>query len=564
MTIHFDAPTVLGKAAWPPNYTDVFGFRVQQLARFRKDPDFVMGAKEYYRTRPVEFITHWIDTRDTRSSYAGELPKDLPFVLFERQAQLIRFFQACLEDQQHGLVDKSRDTGVTWAASAFSIWLWLFRPGSDIGWGSRTKDLVDHLEDPKSIFVKMRQAIRRLSPMLLPDAFDANKHLGYLRLVNPENDSTITGEGGDNIGRGGRTVIYFLDEADFVEHPESVAAALMDNTNVEIDISTSAGVGTLFYQKRQAGREWEEGKQPPPRGTTRVFVFDWSDHPAKTPEWHAEREKNARDSGMLHLFRREVDRDPTAALHGIIVPQEWVRSAIDAHLKLKLDETGGECAGFDPADEGKDLHAYARRKGIILRECDDWGDGDTGDATRRVILKTTGHTPITIQYDCVGIGAGVKSEANRLKAKGELPPGVAFCAWDAGSSVVAPEARVIPGDSSMPTNEDFYGNLKAQAAWNLRLRFERTHRMLTEKGVVFPTEQLISIDSRIPNLHSLMRELSQPVVKKSGDLKLLVDKKPEGSKSPNKFDATSMCYFPVKVPMVISDAALVRFGARRR
>jgi phage terminase large subunit len=564
MTIYFDAPIVLGKDTWPPNYTDVFGFRLQQLLRFRKDPDFVLGAKEYYRTRPVEFITHWIDTHDPRTSYAGDLPKDLPFVLFERQAQLVRFLQGCLTDQQNGVVDKSRDTGVTWVASAFSIWLWLFVPGSDTGWGSRKSDLVDKLDDPKSIFAKMRKAIRRLPPMLLPEGFDGSKHLSYLRFFNPENESTITGEGGDSIGRGGRTLIYFLDEAAHVEHPESVAAALMDNTNVEIDISTHNGIGTVFDQKRNGGREWEPGSPPPPRGTTRVFVFDWSDHPAKTQAWHDEREKSARDAGMLHLFRQEVDRDPAASLVGVIIPAEWARAAVDAHIKLKLPESGGECAGFDPADEGGDLHAYARRKGIILRECVDWGAGDTGEATREIIRMMAGHSPIAVQYDCIGIGAGVKSEANRLSKIGQLPSGINFCAWDAGASVLMPEARVIPGDSSMPTNEDFYGNLKSQSAWNLRLRFERTYRMLTEKDVTFPTDQLISLDSRIPNLHSLLRELSQPIIKKSGDLKLLVDKKPEGAKSPNKFDAVSMCYFPVKLPMVISDAAMKRFGAGLR
>jgi phage terminase large subunit len=563
--VTFHAPIVLGKSSWPPNYTSVFGWRQQQLLRFRKEPDFILGAKEYYRTHPVEFITHWLDTHDPRNAYSTELPKDLPFILFERQAQFICFLQACLADQQNGLVDKSRDTGVTWLASGFSIWLWLFWPGSDVGWGSRKQDLVDKLDDPKSIFAKMRKAIRRLPSPFLPEGFDDAKHLSFLRFINPENESTITGEGGDNIGRGGRTLIYFKDESAHYEHPESIEAALMDNTNVQIDISTHNGIGTVFDNKRIAGREWEEDKPPPPRGTTRVFVFDWSDHPAKTQAWHDEREKNAKDNGLLHLFRQEVDRDPAASLVGVIVPAEWARAAVDAHIKLKLPTTGGEIAGLDPMDEGKDLNAYCRRKGIVLRECVDWGGtSDPAEATREAIRMMTGHSPISVMYDCVGIGAGVKGEANRLAKVGQLPSGINFCAWDAGSGVISPEARVIPGDASTPTNEDFFSNLKSQGWWALRLRFERTYRMLTEKGVSFPPDQLISIDSAIPNYQSLIRELSQPVIKKSGDLKLLVDKKPEGAKSPNKADAVMMCYFPVKVPMVISAAALARFGAGQR
>jgi hypothetical protein len=43
----------------------------------------------------------------------------------------------------------------------------------------------------------------------------------------------------------------------------------------------------------------------------------------------------------------------------------------------------------------------------------------------------------------------------------------------------------------------------------------------------------------------LIEELSQPVMTKSARLKLLVDKKPDGSKSPNLADAVMMCYWPI-------------------
>ncbi len=565
------APTVLDQESWPPDYSKVFDWRRGMILRWRKDPALADAANCWYADHPVEFITHWVDTRDTRNAYSGELPKDLPFVLFKRQAELIKFLQSCLEDQANGLIDKSRDTGVTWLASGFSIWLWRYRAGCDVGWGSRKQDLVDKIDDHKSIFTKLRGAIRRLPTPLLPKGFDPDKHLSFLRLVNPENESTITGEGGDNIGRGGRTLIYFKDESAHYEHPESIEAALMDNTNVQIDISTHNGIATVFNTKRMAGTEWDADKPHDiPKGTTRVFVFDWSDHPAKDAAWHKIREKEATDNGLLHLFRQEVDRDPTATLQGVIIPAAWVRSCVDAHIKLKLPTTGGEMAGFDPFDGGRDMHAFSRRKGIVLRECDDWGDGDTGDATRAVVQKLSTAGPISVMYDCCGIGAGVKSEANRLAKKGDLPKGLNFVAWDAGDGVLNPEARIIPGDASVPTNEDFFGNLKAQAWWSLRLRCERTHRMVIGdrdsdgKLVTFPSDQLISFDSRMPKLTGLMHELSQPIIKKSGDLKLLVDKQPEGVKSPNKADATVMCYFPVKVPMVISDAALARFGAGQR
>jgi hypothetical protein len=52
-------------------------------------------------------------------------------------------------------------------------------------------------------------------------------------------------EAGDNIGRGGRTLVYFKDESAHYEHPDLIEAALGDNTNVQIDISSVNGLGKL-------------------------------------------------------------------------------------------------------------------------------------------------------------------------------------------------------------------------------------------------------------------------------------------------------------------------------
>lgn len=546
-------PCVLTRDSWPPNYTSVFAWRQQQVLRLKANPKLIAGALEYYRTRPNDFITHWADTFDPRNAMI-DLPARLPFVLFERQAQLNDFLLECLVDEANGLVDKSRDTGVTWDCSAFSIWLWRFWPGASIGWGSRKEQLVDKLGDPDSIFEKMRMIVKGLPKFFWPRGFDPSSHMTYMRIINPENDATITGESGDNIGRGGRKLIFFKDESSHYERPESIEAALADNTRVQIDISTPNGVGTVFDRKRNSGVEWAPGKKIE-KGTIRVFVLDWSDHPAKTQEWHDTREKAAKSAGLLHLFRQEVDRDAAASLSGVIIKPEWIRAAVDAHITLGFGDVGGWSGGFDPFDEGGDLHALAFRKGVVLHYAEDWGDGDTGEATRLVIERTLGRTPVCIQYDCVGIGAGVKAESNRLFKEKKLPVGVSFAPWDAGASVLKPKERVIPGDANTPINEDFYANLKAQGWWALARRFERTYRAKTE-GIKFPPADMISLDSKMPKLEQIKRELSQPTMKKSGDLRLLVDKKPEGARSPNMADAIMMCFFPVKTPMVISDAAL--------
>jgi hypothetical protein len=235
----------------------------------------------------------------------------------------------------------------------------------------------------------------------------------FMKIINPRTGATITGEAGDNIGRGGRKLIYFKDESAHYERPEKIEAALADNTNCQIDISSVNGLGNVFHRRREAGSEYHPG-QPLARNRVNVFVMDWREHPAKDQRWYDERKAKAESDGLLHVFAQEVDRDYSASVEGVIIPAAWVTSAIDAHEKLGFDDSGAWGAALDVADEGGDLHALAARKGPVLREVEDWGEGDVGKATRRAIGMLTGRE-VDVQYDSVGVGAGVKSEANRLE-----------------------------------------------------------------------------------------------------------------------------------------------------
>jgi len=143
-----------------------------------------------------------------------------------------------------------------------------------------------------------------------------------------------------------------------------IEAALSENTRVRIDISSVNGVGNVFYRRREAGIEWTPDAKLQ-RGRTYVFVMDWRDHPGKDRAWYTEREAKFRDEGLLHIFRQEVDRDYAAAISNAIIPREWVRSAIDAHLKFPKLEDGKWVAGLDVADGGGDRNALVKRKGNV-------------------------------------------------------------------------------------------------------------------------------------------------------------------------------------------------------
>jgi hypothetical protein len=522
--------------------------RQRRLRRLKADERLRAGWAERYRDDPASWIAHWAVTYDPRNA-AGDLPTVIPFVPFARQIEMIAFLKACVDGQQHGLIEKARDMGATWIACAFSVWLWLYRPGAAVGWGSRKEQLVDKIGDPDSIFEKMRIILRHLPRLMLPEGFDPGDDMPSMKIVNRATGATITGESGDNIGRGARKLIYFKDESAHYERPEKIEAALADTTNVQIDISSVNGPGNVFHRRREAGIEWVPGAALA-SDRANVFVMDWRDHPAKDAAWYARRRAKAEADGLLHVFAQEVDRDYTAAVRGIIIPGDWVASAIDAHLVLGFDDGGAWRAALDPADEGGDLHALAIAKGSVVHAVEDWGGGDAGAATRRAVDCLRGRT-VALQYDSIGVGAGVKAEANRLRdtiaddGHALLPSGITFQPWNAGASPLRPRDHVVPGDRETPTNGDFYANLKAQAWWQLRLRFERTHKAVTA-GETHDPADLISLPRAMPGLASLRKELSQATRAVNGALKLVVDKKPEGTRSPNKADALVMAFWPAE------------------
>lgn len=540
-------PEPLGHGEWPPNYKGVYAWRIKTLKQLRSNPQLLAGAKEYYRRNKGEFIIHWMDTYDPRKTGI----KWMPFVFFQKQSEVIQMFEQLRVDQESGLIEKCRDAGVTWLACGYSVACFLFNTHDSIGWGSRKAMLVDELGNPDSIFEKMRLIVRRLPKEFLPNGWDDRKHTSYMKFINPENGSSINGEAGDNIGRGGRKSLYFVDEAAHLERPEKIEAALGDNTRVRIDISSVNGLGNVFHKRRVAGIDWRPGKPVDP-GYTRVLVLDWRDHPEKTQEWYDQRRARYEREGMLHLFAQEVDRDYAASVSNVIIPKQWIMSAIDAHLKLGWPDGGNWMAGLDVADGGIDRNGLVTRQGLVARTAEEWGERDPGVTTRRTAVALRGLGRCRVMYDSIGVGSAVKAEYNRLTDDGTLSAQhFPFVSWNAGAGVLDPAYRVIPDDDGSITNGDMFKNLKAQAWWSARTRFYKTWRMieaLEGRGdpVEYPLDELVSLDSRMPLLYQLIDELAQPVKKETSRLQMVVDKQPDGMKSPNLGDSFVMCYFPVE------------------
>ncbi len=542
---------------WPPNYVAVFAWRQRRLQAMIADPILAAGAIEYYRHHWTDFIEHWMTTYDPRNAGDASKLTTMPFVLFQRQRDLVLFIQMLLATPAAGLIEKCRDMGATWLCAAVSVCIWRFLPGGAVGWGSRKQELVDELGIPDSIMEKIRILIRRMPPLFWPQGFDPDTHMPFMRILNPQSGASITGEVGDNIGRGGRKLIYFKDESAHYERPDKIEAALSENTRVPVDISSVNGTGNLFHKKRDAGIDWQPGMFPV-KFKTNVFVMDWRDHPAKTEEWYFAKRKQAEDEGTLALFAQEVDRDYASSVTGIVIRPEWVNAAIDADKKLGFDDEGPTIAGLDVGGDTKDAdkHALVIRKGPVCKFAEQWGAMDGGATARKAVLICKQFLPLDLDYDSIGVGATIKAETNRLRGLGELPDALRIVPWAASAKVLYPEQNLIPGDLQSPLNKDFFGNLKAQAWFQVARRFQRTFRAVTE-GIKYDPGELISIPSDLPQRKQLQKELSQATMDTSRQTgKLLIDKAPNDTKSPNMADAFVQAYWPVNTFVAWSERGL--------
>ena len=494
---------------------------------------------EIYKCKndPAHWFNQWIWTYDPRGMSFG-LPANIPFVLRPKQVELVDWLIERENSQTHGLIEKSRDEGMSYVVLGFFLHRWLFVEGFAGGVGSRKEELVDKKGDPKTLFHKFRDMFSKMPNWMKPKGFVEKVHDNYMRIINPDNGATITGEAGDNIGRGGRTTMYFLDEWAFVERQEAVDAAISQNTNVHIKGSTPNGIGDRFHQDRFSGRY-------------AVFTMPWRANPDKnwTVEYNGkiihpwyEKQLATLDDVVL---AQEVDINYAASVEGVLIPSTWIQAAIDAHIKLGIEPTGDRIAGLDVADEGKDKNSYAGRHGIVLNYLDTWsGKGDDIFGTTQKAMDLSIEQSIdTLFYDADGLGAGCRGDArviNELQREKGLPE-VNVDSFRGSGSVHEPDDEMVEGR----LNKDFFANMKAQAWWWLRMRFQETYRAI--EGREYDPDMLISLSSdelEEKELALLTTELSQPTYTKNGTGKILVNKQPDGTASPNRADSVMICFNP--------------------
>ena len=137
----------------------------------QKDPNLRQALVERCRRDPAFFINFACWTFDPRK----ENPH-IPFILYPYQIDLIHWLEERLVQKEDGVIDKSRDMGVSWVIMAWLLWHWLFDESFQALIGSRAEYQVDNrLID--SHFGRLEYLIQRLPAFLKPQGFSFRQYL---------------------------------------------------------------------------------------------------------------------------------------------------------------------------------------------------------------------------------------------------------------------------------------------------------------------------------------------------------------------------------------------------
>lgn len=507
--------------------------RDRRLDWMRDDPRRIAALKHYYAGHLADFISDWGVTIDPRSIAKGQSAL-VPFTLWPKQRELVGWMLERWERSEPGIVVKSRDVGASWVAMALLASLCIFRRNFAAGVASSTEAKMDLSGNPDTLFYKLREFLRHLPPEFSA-GYSRDKTDNYLRINFPHTGSSVTGEAGEQTGRGGRKSLFVVDEAAHFERPKLIDASLAATTDCRIDMSSVNGIGNSFYEKAH--------NPAVPR-----FDLTWRDDPRKDDAWYAAKVATLDPV----IVAQEIDCSFAASVEGVVIPSPWVQAAIGLHERLGIKPTGARYGALDVADRGIDKNAFAVRHGILLEHVESWsGAGsDLFGTTTRTFRLCDEHNLREFDYDADGLGAGIRGDA-RVVNLSRPDAQLRVNEYRGSESPLFPEA-IVPRTSR--TNQDFYSNRKAQSWWHLRMLFQESYK--ASRGEPYDRERIISISPRIGELSRLVAELSQATVKETATGKLQIDKVGDGERSPNLADAVCIVFAPRLLPLRIPDAML--------
>ena len=241
--------------------------------------EIIKLKQEYKRCKldPIYFISNYIKV-------VHPVRGLVPFKLYPFQKMIVK----CLEDNRFNILRKFRQAGCTTISAAYALWMAIFQEHKTIVFLS-----VGDTESTE-ILDRIKIMFDELPVFLKPTILQENMH--NLKLST---GSIIKSRpSGKQSGRSLAGSFLFIDEAAFIEHIDSIWAAvypIISTGGRAFVLSTVNGVGNWYYDAWYRAMEGANSFHP--------IQINWHDHPEYT-----------RIEGYEHLYEDMEQREPPISI----------------------------------------------------------------------------------------------------------------------------------------------------------------------------------------------------------------------------------------------------------
>lgn len=445
-------------------------------------------------------------------------PSVIPFILFPRQEELILFIEGCLNEKKWGEVTKCRYTGASYVTCMYLLHKLMFAKDFSGSLSSNKADSVDKIGDPDCLFEKIIMMYRWLPEWLKTFDIEAGRKLKLL--TNPANNTQIKGYSGKDIGRGGRSTLAVVDESAHLEQGFKALAALSENTDCALMITTPTGTSSMHYSLHVSSE-------------VKSFMYKWDADPRRNFEWY---EAQIRKLGQ-EIAEQELNCNYFSAVEGALIKPAWIRACVTNEIPITDEPSkynpGTIYAGLDVA-KTRDRSVLCIRRGNKVLHIQQLPKNEVTQTCLLVheILIEWG-VDIFV-YDSLGLGSDVKGILDLQFPTHPYEIRLYSSSHSAGEDYLEAYDELA---------KDRFYNLRAYTMYQMRTRIKNTHDFVNkirevdmEKTIVFPQD----------TSEDCLNDFCKPTALFKGK-KLLIESKEDlkkrGVSSTDYFDAVVMAFY---------------------
>lgn len=285
-----------------PDWTENLKYRLTIQHRAQDHRQFQELQRVWCKSNILYFANVFCWTYDPRL----ESPY-IPIVTYPFQDDVLTWNLWLLKNHETGLIEKSRDMGLTWCEEIIAAYCILFFPGFvDYQMSLREDDVDTRTED--SLLGKLRYLLRNLPEWMRAGWVENENGVDNKMLIKfPDTGGLVRGQlTMGTSGRSGRASRVFNDEFAFVEDADRVLKSLSALAPSTIYGSTPNGMGNAFYVMAHSPN-------------VKKKTLHWRMHPLKNPEWA--RKERAKITYTDETWAKEQEISYEMSTEGRVFPE---------------------------------------------------------------------------------------------------------------------------------------------------------------------------------------------------------------------------------------------------